>query len=164
MGGWKKCTGVMAVATEMVLQWYCLLNNAVCSTTIDCCSTFWHKLLDAERCVTSFTLLSGWNIHISATFHVSAYTQLHVTNSHPQFSSVYTQLLLTSPEYLHNNPICNLLSTSYCKQCDLKVCMLRSIELQNSCSLLFDYLISFNFNSDLPKFSGCLPCKGRLFV
>ena len=37
--GWKKCTGVMAVATEMVLQWHCLLNNAVCNIAIDCCST-----------------------------------------------------------------------------------------------------------------------------
>ena len=50
--GWKKCTGVMAVATEMVLQWHCLLNNVVCSTAVDCCSTFRRKLLDTERYVT----------------------------------------------------------------------------------------------------------------
>ena len=40
--GWEKCTGVMAVASEMVLQWHCVLNNAVCSTATDCCSTFRH--------------------------------------------------------------------------------------------------------------------------
>ena len=40
--GWEKCTGVMAVATEMLLQWHCLLNNVVRSTAIDCCSTFRH--------------------------------------------------------------------------------------------------------------------------
>ena len=50
--GWKKCTGLMAVATEMVLQWHCLLNNVVCSTAVDCCSTFRHTLLDTERSVT----------------------------------------------------------------------------------------------------------------
>jgi len=54
--GWEKCTGVMAVVTEMVLQWHCLLNIVVCSTAVDCCSTFRHKLLDTERCVTSYTL------------------------------------------------------------------------------------------------------------
>ena len=54
--GWEKCTAVMAVATEMVLQWHCLLNNAVCSTAIDCCSTFHYKLLDTERCVASNTV------------------------------------------------------------------------------------------------------------
>ena len=54
--GWEKCTGVMAVATEMVLQWHCLLNNAVCSTALDCSSTFRHNLLDTERSVTSYTL------------------------------------------------------------------------------------------------------------
>ena len=43
--GWEKCTGVMAVATEMVLQWHCLLNNVVCSTATDCCSTFFINYL-----------------------------------------------------------------------------------------------------------------------
>ena len=36
------------ICTEMVLQWHCLLNNVVCSTAIDCCFTFQHKLLDTE--------------------------------------------------------------------------------------------------------------------
>ena len=56
VNGWEKCTAVMAVATEMVLQWHCLLNNAVCSTATDCCSTFRHKLIDTERSVTSNTV------------------------------------------------------------------------------------------------------------
>jgi hypothetical protein len=54
--GWKKYTWVMAVATEMLLQWHCLLNNVVCSTATDCCSTLRHKLLETERCVTSYTV------------------------------------------------------------------------------------------------------------
>jgi len=40
------------VSTEMELQWHCLL----CSTAIDCCSTFRHTLLDTERSVTSHTV------------------------------------------------------------------------------------------------------------
>ena len=54
--GWEKSTGVMAVGTDMVLQWHCLLNNGVCSTAVDCCSTFRHKLIDTERSVTSNTV------------------------------------------------------------------------------------------------------------
>ena len=103
--GWEKCTGVMAVVTEMMLQWHCLLNSAVCSTAIDCCSIFRHKLLDTERCVTSNTATtkeqplthsSGLCLHtascnqLSATVQVSVCTQLHVTNSHPQFRSLST--------------------------------------------------------------------------
>ena len=98
---WMKCTKVMSVATvctEMVLQWHCLLNNVLCSTAIDCCSAFRHKLLDTERSVTSVPVMTkGPNIaHSSLT--------------------VCTQLLLTSAEFLHNKPHNNLLSTSCCKQ------------------------------------------------
>jgi hypothetical protein len=49
------------VCTEMVLKWHCLLNNVLCSTAIDCCSVFRHKLLDTERSV-------------NATIKVSVYT------------------------------------------------------------------------------------------
>ena len=93
------------ICTEMVLQWHCLLNNVVCSTAIDCCSTFVHKLLDTERSVTSNTVTmeepnighsSGLCLHtascneLSATVQVSVYTQLHVTNCRPQFRSLST--------------------------------------------------------------------------
>jgi len=43
------------IGTEMVLQWHCLL----CSTAIDCCSAFRHKLIDTERSVTSNTVRMG---------------------------------------------------------------------------------------------------------
>jgi len=43
------------ICTEMVLQWHYLL----CSTAIDCCSAFRHKLLDTERSVTSNTVRMG---------------------------------------------------------------------------------------------------------
>jgi hypothetical protein len=46
----------MAVATQFpqkwchwMSQWYCLLNNVMCSTAIDWCFTFCHKLLDTEQ-------------------------------------------------------------------------------------------------------------------
>jgi len=104
--GWEKCTGVKAVATEMVLQWHCLLNSAVCSTALDCCSTFRHKLLDTERSVNSKTVaMQGPTFSHSsdlclytvscnqllATVQISIYTQLHVTNYWPQFTSLSTQ-------------------------------------------------------------------------
>ena len=147
------------VCTEMVLQWHCLLNNVLCSTEIDCCSAFRHKLLDTERSVTSNTVKmeeriighsSGICLHtascnqLSATFHVSVYTQLHVTNSHPQFSvytqlhvtnsppqyrSLSTQLNITSSKFLHNNRIYNLLSTRYRKQWNLKLYISTTIDL-----------------------------------
>jgi len=103
--GWKKCTGVMAVATEMMLQWHCLLNSAVCSTAVDCCSTFQHKLLDTERSVTSYTVTmeepnigrsSDLCLHtascnqLSVTVKVSVYTKIHVTNFRSQFRSLST--------------------------------------------------------------------------
>ena len=93
------------VCTEMVLQWHCLLYNVVCSTAIDCCSAFRHKLLDTGRSVTSNTVRmeepnfghsSGLCLHtascnqLSPTVQVSVYTQLHVTNSHTQFRSLST--------------------------------------------------------------------------
>jgi hypothetical protein len=89
------------VCTEMVLQW----ERMVCSTAIDCCSAFRHKLLDRERCVTSNTvtmeeLNSGHSsalcLHtalynqLSHTVQLSVYTQLYITNSHTQFSSLST--------------------------------------------------------------------------
>ena len=40
------------IVTDMALQWYCLL----CSTAIDCCSGFRHKLLDTDRSVTLNTV------------------------------------------------------------------------------------------------------------
>ena len=43
------------IGTEMVLQWHCLL----CSTAIDCCSAFRHKLIDTERSVTSNVIRMG---------------------------------------------------------------------------------------------------------
>ena len=46
-----------SVCAEMVLQWHCLLNNVLCSTAIDFCFTFRHKLLDTERSVTSVTVV-----------------------------------------------------------------------------------------------------------
>jgi hypothetical protein len=56
---WKKSTKVMTQFAKKwchwMLQWYCLLNNVMCSATIDCCSTFRHKLLGTERSVTSNT-------------------------------------------------------------------------------------------------------------
>jgi len=39
-----------AICTEMVLQWDCLLNNVVCSTAIDCCSTGATVALSAVQC------------------------------------------------------------------------------------------------------------------
>jgi len=39
------------IGTEMVLQWHSLLKNVLCSTAIDCCSAFRHKLLSKERSV-----------------------------------------------------------------------------------------------------------------
>ena len=111
------------ICTEMVLQWHCLLNNVVCSTAIDCCSAFRHKLLDTERSVTSHTdRIEEPNIGHSS---VSVYTQLHVT----------------SGEFLHNRPIYDFLSTS-CEQCDLKIYLLRMAELQDIYILLFNY---YNF-------------------
>ena len=56
--GWKKSTKLMIVATQFaqkwchwMLQWYCLLNNVLWCSAIDCCSTFCHKLLDTKRSV-----------------------------------------------------------------------------------------------------------------
>jgi len=87
------------ICREMVLQWHCLL----CSTAIDCCSVFRHKQLDTERSVTSNTVWmgetnighsSGFCLHtascnqLSPTVQVSVYTQLHVSNCHPQFRSL----------------------------------------------------------------------------
>ena len=89
--------------TEMVLHWHCVLNNVLCSTAIDFCFTFRHKLLDTERYVTSYTVTlgepnighsSGLCLHtascnqLSLTVLVSVYTQLHVTNCHSQFRSL----------------------------------------------------------------------------
>ena len=51
-----KCNGCSyTIGTEIVLQWHCLL----CSTAIDCCCAFRHKLLDTERSVTSNIIRSG---------------------------------------------------------------------------------------------------------
>ena len=47
------------VCTEIVLQWHCLLHNVLCSTAVDCCSAFRHKLLDTERSVASNTVRMG---------------------------------------------------------------------------------------------------------
>ena len=44
------------ICTDMVLQWHCLLHNVLCSTAIDCCSAFRHKLLNTERSVNSNTV------------------------------------------------------------------------------------------------------------
>ena len=72
---------VMAVATEMVLQWHCLLNYVVCSTATDCWSIFPHKLRDTERCVTSNTVMtkeqtltpsSGLCLHTASCNQLSA--------------------------------------------------------------------------------------------
>ena len=100
--GFKKCTKVTTVAkkicAEMLLQWHCL----VCSRAIDCFSNFRHNLLNIERDVNSSTFTkkptvthsSGLCLHaatfnkISTTVQVSLYTQLHVTNSRPQFRSL----------------------------------------------------------------------------
>ena len=97
--GWKKCTGVMAVATEMVLQWHCLLNNVVCSTA-----------LSSEQCGVQY---SG-----RLLFYLSAYTAWHRAlcdfryfhdgwaNSHPQFMSLCT-------EPCHNFYIKNRINIGY---------------------------------------------------
>ena len=94
------------VCAEMVLQLHCLLNNVLCSTAINCCSAYSHKLLDTERSVTSDTVRmgeptvihsSGLCLHtascnqLSPTVQVSVYTQLHVTNCHPHFRSLSTR-------------------------------------------------------------------------
>ena len=93
------------ICREMVLQWHCLTNNVLCSTAIDCCSVFRHKLLDTERSVTSNTVRMGErNIGHSSGFclqtascnqpsptvQVSVYTQLRVTNCHQTFKSLST--------------------------------------------------------------------------
>jgi len=84
-----------------VLEWQFLL----CSTAIDCCSTFRHKLLETERSVTSNTVMMEEQIighssgiclrtasckQPSPTVQVSVYTQLHVINCQPQFKSLST--------------------------------------------------------------------------
>jgi hypothetical protein len=51
------CAVQRDVAILPVLQWHCLLNNVVCSTGIDYCSAFHHKLLDTQRIVTSNTVM-----------------------------------------------------------------------------------------------------------
>jgi hypothetical protein len=92
----------------------------MCSTVIDCSYTYRHKLLDTQRSVTSYTVV------------------MKEPNIGQSSGSAYTHLLLTSAKFLHNKPIYNLLSISYCKQCDLKLYLLRTAELQDIYILLFD--------------------------
>jgi hypothetical protein len=103
------------VCTEMVLQWYCL----VCSTATECCSNFRHKLLDTQRFVSSNTVTMkepnfghslGFCLHtascnqLSPTVQVSVYTQLHVTNCHPEFRKITT--LCSQIHTKHINTLC----------------------------------------------------------
>jgi hypothetical protein len=125
------------VCTEMMLQWHCLLNNVLCSPAIDCCSAFRHKLLDTERSVTSNTVTMEERIigHSSGLcLHTASCNQLSPTVQ----VSVYTQLLLTSAELLHNKSIYNLLPPSYCTQSHFKLYLLRTAELQDISILLFE--------------------------
>jgi len=121
----------------MVLQWHCLLNNVVCSTAINCCSTFLHKLLDTKRSLTSNNVtMEEPNISHSPglCLHTASCNQLLQRLQ----VSVDTQLFLTSAEFLHNKSIYNLLSPSYCTQSHLKLYLLRTAELQEICILLFE--------------------------
>ena len=74
----------------MVLQWHCLLNTVLCSTAIDCCSAFRHKLLDTERSVTSNTVtMEGSNIgHSSGICLQTASCNLVYCTYHYQQDSV----------------------------------------------------------------------------
>jgi len=105
VGGWKKCTNVMAVVTELVQKW--------CYSGTVCCAVQ-RKIAVRSfeiNCLTQSDLwlqiLSGWENQISATVKVSVYKQLHLNNCQPQFRSRHNFYIKTN-----SNSVINILSSA----------------------------------------------------